>query len=196
MAVPVRRAHLLVYPSLVLVLSAQTTGGVFVSALHSDWMELAGAKLVPPIVGVDSLYQGFLGVVLAYLLLVLPLAVLAMVIVRLDIRPFVAAMRDAGAYRLRLAGELLPIVWPTLTIAVALLTGLVLTRSAPAIFIDVGGRLALTPLAVQSQVAAAADGQAFGLSIIMSMLVISLLAVAGVLWIEVRRKRWRSSSTV
>lgn len=144
--------------------------------------------------GVDSVYQGFFGVALAYLLFALPLAILTMIIIRLRIDPLVTSMRDAGAYRLRIAGELLPVVVPSMTIAVALLTGLVLTRSAPAIFIDLGGRLSLTPLIILDHVSAAEDGQAFTLSILTGLLIVALVAAAGVLWVQVRRKLWKSSS--
>lgn len=189
-----RRLRVVVYVALVLLLSAQTAGGVLVSAPHRGWLEFAGTSLAPPIVGVDSVYQGFFGVALAYLLFALPLAILTMIIIRLRIDPLVTSMRDAGAYRLRIAGELLPVVVPSMTIAVALLTGLVLTRSAPAIFIDLGGRLSLTPLIILDHVSAAEDGQAFTLSILTGLLIVALVAAAGVLWVQVRRKLWKSSS--
>lgn len=191
---PMRSLCVLVYVALVFLLSAQTAGGVLVSALHRDWVGFGRKSVVPHIVGVDSLYQGIFGVALAYLLLALPMAILVMVIIRLRIEPLVTSMRDAGAYRLRIAGELFSVVIPSMTIAVALLTGLVLTRSAPALFIDLGGKLSLVPLTILDHVSSAEDGQAFTLSILTGVLIVALVAAAGVLWVQLRRKLWKSSS--
>ncbi|QTG76131.1 extracellular solute-binding protein [Trueperella pecoris] len=177
-----------VYVALAVALSAQISGGVLVWALHRDWLQLAGTRIVPPIVGVDSIYQGLVGVALAYLLLALPMAVLMIIIIRLRVDPLVREMRDAGAYRLRMAVELIPVIFPSLTVALALLTGLVLTRSAPAIFIDLGGKLSIAPLAIIDHVSAAEDGQAFAVSVVTAALIMALLSMAGVLWHHVRRK--------
>ena len=157
-------------------LLSQSVIGMMLSAAFRDSTEIGSVTVLPALVGGGALAGGYLAVGLAYLSAALPIAHAGMMIMVRDLGDLVDAARDAGSDRIRAGFVLAPVLAPRMAAVMAIMSGIILTRTAPVIFVQPPGfetaSTSLTALA-----AAGWDDRVFALSLV-TALAATLLFVA------------------
>ena len=143
-------------PVLVL-LGALTLGGPVVSLAFAGPLRVGGVTLVPALVGGGGVAGGYWALALVSLLIAYPILFLAARSAVGATRAQIAAARDAGAGGVR---TFVTVVWPRTVpgwlASTAVVLALLLTRTAPAVYLEAPG-FPQAP-AVLARAAATADG--------------------------------------
>lgn len=161
-------------------LLSQSVIGMMLSAVFRDSITIGSATVLPSLVGGGSLAGGYVAVGLAYLSVALPIAHVGMMIMVRDMGDLVDAARDAGADRVRAGFVLAPVLAPRMIALFAFMSGVILTRTTPIIFVQPPGfetaSTSLTTLA-----AAGWDDRVFAVSLVTALVatVSFLVATAG-----------------
>lgn len=122
--------------ALVGLLSSPVAGGILVRIVHGRPIEFAGRSLIPPLVGAGSPAGGLLAVLIANLLLAVPAAHFLMMLALSGTREARRAAEDAGAGPWRtVEAVIIPMRRGRILAALAALCALVMSMSAPAVFV-------------------------------------------------------------
>lgn len=168
----------LIHSAVVLVfLMSQTAIGMLLTAFFRDSTDIGAVNLLPSLVGGGSLGGGYIGVGIAYLSVAAPIAHVGITLMFAAGDDLYDAARDAGADSVRAGAVLLPVLAPQIVTLVALMAGIILTRTAPIIFVQPPGfetaSTSLTALA-----AGGWDERVFAASLIIAMVAAALFIVA------------------
>ncbi|WP_182354298.1 hypothetical protein [Flaviflexus huanghaiensis] len=157
-------------------LLSQTAIGMMLSALFRDSTSI-WIVTFPSLVGGGSVAGGYVAVGIAYLTVAVPIAHVGFTVMLRSTRDLFDAARDAGADSVRAGVTLLPVLAPQIVAVTALVSGIILTRTAPITFVQPPGfdtaSTSLTALA-----AAGWDDRVFAMSLMTASVAGGLLLLA------------------
>lgn len=146
---PWRRPRLVHGTAVFTLLMSPVAFGLILGTLGRRNIDV-GPVTIPPIVGSGSFGDGYIAVVLASLSVAVPVAHLAMTLAIADKTDMIEAARISGSGPIRtLVTVILPTVLPTVGVIAVAMMGLLVTRTAPLVFVQSAGMTLFAPTLVQ-----------------------------------------------
>lgn len=169
------------------LLVSQTAIGMMLSTLHRNAVTVGGTTVLPSLVGGGALAGGYVAVAIAYLAIAIPIAHVGLnALLRSRVNLYDTA-RDNGAGSVRALVTVLSNATTSLVALIALLAGIILTRTAPIVFVQPPGySIASTDLITLA--AAGWDQQVFALGMVTATIPAAAFFAAAFLELRNRRR--------
>lgn len=120
-------------------LMSQTAIGMILSAFFRVSMSVGSVTVLPSLVGGSALAGGYVAVAISYLSVAVPIAHVGITMMISTVDELIDAAKDAGADSVRAAATVIPVLRPHIVTLVGVMSGIILTRTAPVIFIQPPG---------------------------------------------------------
>lgn len=166
--------------SFVLILSflvSQTAIGMILSSLLRNAVIIGHTPVLPSLVGGGAFAGGYIAVGIAYLSIAAPIAHLTMSGILRSTTDLYDAALDNGAGRLRSVFTVLPAVAPRLVAMMAILSGIILTRLSPILFVQPPG-YAVPSTNLLTLASAGWDEHVFALGVVSAIIPVLAFAYA------------------